>query len=63
MTESSPPRPARIAIEVADWRRRVFALYADVRRAADPASGHELWRRGRDELMARHPATPLLVCR
>ncbi len=48
------------AFEVADWRRRVFALYAQVRASTDPAAGHELWRRGRDELFAGHPSTPLL---
>lgn len=51
---------ARTALEIADWRRRVFALYADVRAAPTPQEGHELWRRGRDDLMAQHPATPLL---
>lgn len=48
------------AFDVLDWRRRVFALYADVRAEADPAAGHERWRRGRDELFAEHPASPLL---
>ena len=49
---------ARIALEVADWRRRVFALYAAVRLEADAEDAHELWRIERDDLMARHPATP-----
>jgi len=48
------------ALEVADWRRRVFALYSEVRAASDPATGHDLWRRGRDDLFSTHPATPLL---
>jgi len=48
------------AYDVVDWRRRVFALYAAVRAESDPAAGHERWRRGRDELLATHPATPLL---
>jgi uncharacterized protein (DUF1684 family) len=48
------------AYDTVDWRRRVFALYADVRATADPAAAHDLWRRGRDELFASHPATPLL---
>ena len=48
------------AFDVLDWRRRVFALYAAVRAEPDPASGHELWRRTRDELFAEHPASPLL---
>jgi len=51
---------ARTALEIADWRRRVFALYAAVRQEEDPEDAHELWRIERDELMVRHPATPLL---
>jgi uncharacterized protein (DUF1684 family) len=50
---------ARTALEVADWRRSVFALYVAVRREDDPAQAHELWRTGRDELMGGHPASPL----
>ncbi len=48
------------ALEVADWRRRVFAMYAAVRESTDMVSAHDLWRRERDELFARHPSTPLL---
>ena len=48
------------AYDVVDWRRRVFALYAEVRAEADPATGHARWRAGRDELFAEHPASPLL---
>ncbi len=47
------------ALEVADWRRQVFALYAEVR-ASSPRDGHRLWRRGRDRLFGTHPSTPLL---
>jgi uncharacterized protein (DUF1684 family) len=49
-----------IALEVADWRRQVFALYETVRESADPAAAHALWREGRDELFRSHPSTPLL---
>ncbi len=48
------------ALEVADWRRKVFGLYAQVRAASDPSAGHALWQEGRDHLFAVHPATPLL---
>jgi uncharacterized protein (DUF1684 family) len=48
------------AYEVADWRRRVFALYAGVRESTDLYAAHDLWRRGRDKLFATHPSTPLL---
>ena len=48
------------ALEVADWRRRVFAMYERVRESEDLPAAHELWRRERDELFAHHPSTPLL---
>lgn len=48
-----------IALEVADWRRRVFALYERVRETASPADAHTLWKVGRDELFRSHPSTPL----
>lgn len=48
------------ALQVADWRRRVFALYEQVRDTRDQFAAHELWRRGRDELFAEHPSSPLL---
>lgn len=48
------------ALEVADWRRRVFALYAAVRESTDLHAAHDLWRRERDDLFANHPSTPLL---
>lgn len=51
------------AFDIVDWRRRVFALYAEVRAATDPADGHEVWRRTRDDLLATHPASPLLAGR
>ncbi|MEP7090999.1 MAG: DUF1684 domain-containing protein [Nocardioidaceae bacterium] len=49
------------AFDIVDWRRRVFALYAEVRAAPDPAAAHDLWRRARDDLFATHPASPLLA--
>lgn len=50
------------AIEVADWRLCVFAIYAEVRRLAltDAARAHTFWRNERDELFRSHPQTPLL---
>lgn len=48
------------ALEVADWRRSVFALYAEVRAASNPEAGHKLWQAGRNQLFAHHPSTPLL---
>ncbi|HQA22328.1 MAG TPA: DUF1684 domain-containing protein [Rhodoglobus sp.] len=48
------------ALDVADWRRRVFALYAEVRGSRDLSAAHDLWRRTRDELFAEHASSPLL---
>lgn len=50
----------RTALDVVDWRRRVFALYDAVRRSPSAEEAHELWRIERDELMLHHPATALL---
>lgn len=47
-------------LEVADWRRRVHAIYADARAAADERSAFKRWQAARDELFATHPQSPLL---
>lgn len=47
-------------LEIADWRRRVHAIYARVRDAADRRSAFDLWRTQRDELFSTHPQSPLL---
>jgi len=47
-------------LDVADWRRRVFALYEQVRATPDAAAAHALWRAGRDELFVHHPASALM---
>lgn len=49
------------ALAVADWRRRVTQIYADVRERAvgDPPAAHAEWVAQRDELFATHPASPL----
>ena len=47
------------ALQLADWRRQNAALYARVRKQADPAAAHALWRDGpRPEGMALAPAEP-----
>lgn len=50
------------AVQIADWRRRVYAIYASVRRmaATDPAAAHAHWISCRNELLSSHPASPLL---
>jgi hypothetical protein len=46
-------------LELLDWKRRVFALYADVRAAGDPVAAWRAWREGRDRLFLGHPQSPL----
>jgi len=53
------PTAAESALALLDWKRRVFALYAEVRAAADPEQGWGLWRATRDELFRSHPQSPL----
>lgn len=43
-----------------DWKRRIFALYAEVRAARDPVEGWRAWRETRDRLFREHPQSPLL---
>ncbi len=45
--------------QLTDWRRQVAELYAAVRAESDPAAGHQVWRRGRDHLLATHPQSPV----
>jgi uncharacterized protein (DUF1684 family) len=52
---SAPDDP----LSLLDWKRRVAGLYADVRRAAEPAEAWTLWRQTRDELFKTHPQSPL----
>ena len=50
----------RKTLDVADWRRRIFALYKSVREDSNHSSAHNLWRRERDDLFVHHPASPIL---
>jgi uncharacterized protein (DUF1684 family) len=53
---------AATAVQTADWRRSVFALYSSVRRiaASDPAAAHAHWISCRNDLISSHPASPLM---
>ncbi|MGY1748269.1 DUF1684 domain-containing protein [Modestobacter sp. SYSU DS0511] len=48
-----------MTLSLLDWRRRVAALYASARTAADPEEGWRGWRAGRDALLGEHPDSPL----
>jgi uncharacterized protein len=60
MTDDQGPTPADRAW-LADWRRRVAELYADVRAIAadDPPTAWETWRREREALYRTHPQSPV----
>jgi uncharacterized protein (DUF1684 family) len=53
--------PIEKFLSLADWRRRVAEIYAQVRAliARDPAAAHEYWRDSRDDLFRNHPQSPL----
>jgi uncharacterized protein (DUF1684 family) len=53
--------PAVEQLSLADWRRSVGDLYAEVRRTAqdDPAAAWELWVRTRETLFREHPQSPV----
>jgi uncharacterized protein (DUF1684 family) len=46
-------------LELLEWKRRVFALYADLRAGSDPREGWQRWRATRDGLFRDHPQSPL----
>jgi uncharacterized protein (DUF1684 family) len=50
-------------LDLLDWKRRIFELYAEIRCAADPAQAWLRWRAVRDELFRSHPQSPLPVQR
>ncbi|MGH3737408.1 MAG: DUF1684 domain-containing protein [Micromonosporaceae bacterium] len=52
-----------MSLDVLAWRRAVAALYAAVRAAPDPEQGWRNWSAGRQELIARHPASPIAADR
>ncbi len=46
-------------LTLADWRRQVFELYADVRLDADPHHAWARWCASRHELFATHTQSPI----
>jgi uncharacterized protein (DUF1684 family) len=53
------PAVANDLLDLLDWKRRVFDLYARVRGSADPLDAWEEWIRARDDLFRSHPQSPL----
>jgi uncharacterized protein (DUF1684 family) len=56
---------ARETMDLADWRRRVADLYAEVRRvsAADAPAALALWRERRESLFREHASSPVPILR
>lgn len=48
-------------LQLADWRRQISDLYAEVRRlaAGDPAAALTVWREERERLYRDHPMSPV----
>jgi uncharacterized protein (DUF1684 family) len=60
---AGPATPAREQLWLADWRRLVGALYAEVRARSirDPIDAWDLWRTEREALYRGHPQSPVPV--
>ncbi|HZC31733.1 MAG TPA: DUF1684 domain-containing protein [Candidatus Bathyarchaeia archaeon] len=61
MTPDDGPGDLGAILDLADWRRTVATLYADVRRLAanDPAAALAHWRETREALFRDHPQSPV----
>ena len=46
-------------VQLLDWKRQIFALYARIRAASDPLVAWEDFRRTRNEMFRRHPQSPV----
>ncbi len=47
------------ALDLLDWKRRIFELYSEVRSAPEPQHGWQHWRDVRDALFRSHRQTPI----
>ena len=60
MTEApAGGRTVTETLDLLDWKRRVFALYEEVRASNAPERAWEEWRAVRDELIRTHPQSPI----
>ena len=51
------------ALQLLDWKRRIFGLYAGVRTANDPEAAWHMWIDARRHLFRTHPQSPVTVDR
>ena len=63
MTGEPGPGDLAATLSLADWRRSIGTLYAEVRRLAadDPATALAHWRAVREEMFRNHPQSPVPV--
>jgi uncharacterized protein (DUF1684 family) len=47
------------ALDLLDWKRRIFAVYEEIRSSPDPEAAWRLWREAREALYRTHPQSPL----
>lgn len=50
---------ANARMDLLDWKRRIFAVYQEVRESRDRKAGWDRWRAVRDDLFANHAQSPL----
>jgi hypothetical protein len=60
---AEPAERLQETLDLADWRRRVASLYAEVRRLsdADIPAALALWRSTRERLFREHPSSPVPI--
>ena len=47
------------ALDLLDWKRRIFRLYEEIRATPDPRAAWERWRETREHLYRTHPQSPV----
>lgn len=54
---------ATAALQLADWRRQISELYAQVRALGGGERGWDVWREGKQRLYREHPQSPVALHR
>lgn len=50
---------SRDALDLLDWKRRVFGLYAGIRTSDSPVAAWRMWVNAREHLFRKHPQSPI----
>ena len=53
------PFSIRDALDLLDWKRRIFDVYREIRESNDAPMAWQRWRAVRDELFETHPQSPV----